>query len=269
MSLINEALKRAQRELNKRPFETPTPNQPKYQAPPTPKRQKKNTTPFLLVCALLFGATAAMLAVLVIEKPSTLSPKPKQRKIVALKEQPKKDSVVLTQQEPINTPEEIVFNNLLTEPKETPSIEEKGNLIIETALNDLNQPKIKKIVTNTPFLQEEPIIEEKTSIEQEYIETKQKLDQLSRIAKNTDRVEPKVLPHTFTPPAKDPINEFLDTLTINGIMYSGENSKVLLNNRVFTKNSVVHTRPMLTLSEIRPHELVFRSASGDIFRKEL
>lgn len=261
MSLINEALKRAQKELNRRPFEAPK-NQPKRNVPQ--KRQRRSLPLIPLVCALLFGACASVLAILLLETPiAPLAQKSKQKTELV-----KEYNLPVAKLPPVYTPPQTQEPTL--NPDETEAIASSAPLILKSTFETFPPGKFNTVIAANNIDSPPTTSNEEMSSEQKYLQAKEELEEITSKALATENTfENKALPHTMTPPAKDPIQEFLDTLTINGIMYSGDSSKVLLNNRVFTINSVVHNLPMLTLSEIHPHELVFRSSTGDFFRKEL
>ena len=74
--------------------------------------------------------------------------------------------------------------------------------------------------------------------------------------------------------AVDLTKQFLDTLTITGVMFGDEENKdkVLINNQVYTVNSIVDDIPELgkiRLDQIKPHEIILKDESGTEYRKSL
>lgn len=67
----------------------------------------------------------------------------------------------------------------------------------------------------------------------------------------------------------DPTLNTVNKLAVTGVMFSGETSKVIINNRVYTVNSVVHENPQLILKQVTPHEIVLADSSGIEYTKAL
>lgn len=66
----------------------------------------------------------------------------------------------------------------------------------------------------------------------------------------------------------DEVQSYVDSLNITGVMFNRQDSKVLINNRVFSINSVVNRDYRLMLRQIEPHTLVFTDDSGRRYTKE-
>lgn len=71
------------------------------------------------------------------------------------------------------------------------------------------------------------------------------------------------------PPPSDPvaIRSFLEESRISGIRMSGNDSRVLLNNRVHSVGSTVSHELGLSIEAIQPNEITFIDAAGTRYRK--
>ncbi len=71
------------------------------------------------------------------------------------------------------------------------------------------------------------------------------------------------------PPASNPaaIRTFLEESRISGIRMAGNDSRVLLNNRVHSIGSTVSAQLGLSIEAIQPNEIIFIDASGTRYRK--
>ncbi|OIO60325.1 MAG: hypothetical protein COZ46_05910 [Verrucomicrobia bacterium CG_4_10_14_3_um_filter_43_23] len=65
------------------------------------------------------------------------------------------------------------------------------------------------------------------------------------------------------------IEDYIEALDISGLKIAGENSKVLLNNRVYSIGSYIGYQLPVKIVEITPKELVFIDESGTEYRREL
>lgn len=84
--------------------------------------------------------------------------------------------------------------------------------------------------------------------------------------------------HTATPPpakaqdvaespAKEAVNAFLDSLHVSGVRASGADSKVLMNDRVYRLNEIVDRSLGLKLIKVAPDSLTFADAAGATYTK--
>ncbi len=81
-------------------------------------------------------------------------------------------------------------------------------------------------------------------------------------------------PAAVTRPAPDPtlpaderVNLFLDKLHVTGIRSSGNESKVLMNDRVYRVNDIVDRTLGLRLTQVRPGVLTFADERGVVYTK--
>ncbi len=61
--------------------------------------------------------------------------------------------------------------------------------------------------------------------------------------------------------------KFLDEINVRGVKLAGENSKVLMNNKVFRVHNTVNNEFMLKIMEIKQHEIVFVDHAGVTYTK--
>jgi len=78
-------------------------------------------------------------------------------------------------------------------------------------------------------------------------------------------------PDNLSAPAKEKapmtVVEFIDSLVVNGVRLSGKKSKVLLGSRVFRKNSVVNKKLKLKILEIKSGQIEFIDIDGITYTK--
>ena len=75
-------------------------------------------------------------------------------------------------------------------------------------------------------------------------------------------------PDTLAKPRADPrVNAFLDALRVPGILASASAPRVLLNNQVFKPGDIVDRTLNLRLTQITAHTLTFTDASGCEYEK--
>lgn len=78
--------------------------------------------------------------------------------------------------------------------------------------------------------------------------------------------EPTVLP-SVAPPPSEAVYAYLDKLQVMGIRSSGSDSKVLMNDRVYRVNDIVDRALMLKLTKVTPDSLTFVDANGVSYTK--
>jgi len=130
---------------------------------------------------------------------------------------------------------------------------------------DINEEMLQKFVSSAvdTFVKKEPK-EEKPAKEEGLIkplrDAQARLDKLSK--------ENKALKEkAATTKPSDPNQAYIDKLNITGVMFSGDKSKVLMDSRVLSINSVIKEDPKITLIEIQPHTLIFADESGRRYEK--
>lgn len=76
------------------------------------------------------------------------------------------------------------------------------------------------------------------------------------------------LPATVAAPKHDErVNQFIDTIRVAGIRSSGTESRVLMNDRVFRVNEIVERNFGLRLTKVEPNTLTFTDANGAVYVK--
>lgn len=63
------------------------------------------------------------------------------------------------------------------------------------------------------------------------------------------------------------VNQFIDTIRVAGIRSSGTESRVLMNDRVFRVNEIVERNFGLRLTKVEPNTLTFTDANGAVYVK--
>lgn len=89
---------------------------------------------------------------------------------------------------------------------------------------------------------------------------------LSTAQKTLDTIEqesqqPKKLP-------ENKVQRFIDSLSINGVMISKDESMVLINNQVFLKNATINPELNLQLIDIQPQKIVLQDNLGTTYNVE-
>lgn len=252
MSLITEALKRAQEELNRRnvtsyPFDTSRATKPSHQ---------KNKKPFVIfLCSGIFlGAITLLLLGLIIQPEPILG-------LLGYKSNPTPASAQIASTEaPLY---EASSNDTLTSDEkkltEALSSSEILNTLTEALLNKMASQQIANTSATEEALTTLPttIAASTTSSENA------KEDQ---IALNTSTLSQMA---SSLAPAQNSIETQLAKLKITGIMFSGPDSKVIIDNKILSLHSKVIDDPEVRLSEINSHELVFTDANGSLYKKKI
>lgn len=83
----------------------------------------------------------------------------------------------------------------------------------------------------------------------------------------TKEAEQKKLREKTAVVAKDPAEIFVDAIRVTGVMFADSNSRVLMNNRVFSIDDMVNSNPKLILRSIEPHKLTFTDDTGRRYTK--
>ena len=84
----------------------------------------------------------------------------------------------------------------------------------------------------------------------------------------TPEIIPAVAPPVSAPPKSDErIHLFVDAIRVTGIRSSGEDSRVLMNDRVFRVNDIVERNLGLRLTKVDPNVLTFTDSNGTLYTK--
>lgn len=67
---------------------------------------------------------------------------------------------------------------------------------------------------------------------------------------------------------QDPIEEYVQNLSITGVMIADDGSQVLINNQVYSTNAKIDPALNLELIDIKPHKLTIKAANGKVYTKE-
>ncbi len=70
------------------------------------------------------------------------------------------------------------------------------------------------------------------------------------------------------PPSRDPrVDAFVDTVKVKGILPSGTDSRVLMNDRVFRVNDIVERNLGVRLTKVESNALTFTDSNGAVYVK--
>ena len=71
-----------------------------------------------------------------------------------------------------------------------------------------------------------------------------------------------------TPPTSDPrAHAFIDAVKVKGILPSGTDSRVLMNDRVFRVNDIVERNLGIRLTKVESNALTFTDSNGAVYVK--
>ncbi len=254
MSLINDALKKAQRQ---RALEQSSDTAPITGAQPVSKRKQ----PLGAKTVLLIGAGALVLAVLsgvgtmlyLGDKPKTsATPAPKTHAPVAPTTTETPTIVVPT----AAPPTDAVATNPTPKPVATAPTSEKP---AESPAPKTEAPALAPIVEKTP--DPAPVVTQAPAVVEP-----------APISTPPAPVVTTAAPARPTRPAveakpDDRIQAYVDAIRVTGIRSSGNDSKVLMNDRVYRVNDVVERTSGLKLTKVESDSLTFTDAAGFVYVK--
>lgn len=265
MSLINEALKRAQEELKRRnsmpyPFDATNPSKELYQ---------KSKKPFLFfLCSGAFLGAVTILLLTLIVYPDLILQFFDSKPTPSIQTQLPTQVVSTT---PVIATAEASFNPAQTDGSlNQDAAEEKApsDLLQDSALFNTLTEMINKMVSQQAA--------SNTHSGEDAHSTSQIAAPTIQISQNIIKPqEDKISPSSplqeskNTLPQQDPIETFLSKLKITGIMFSGPESKVIIDNRIYSLQSKINDNPELRLLEINSHELVFEDVAGTTYKKKI
>lgn len=265
MSLINEALKRTQEELKRRnsmpyPFDIAT--------NPSKELYQKSKKPFLFfLCSGIFlGAVIILLLTLIIHPSPVLQ-------FFDSQSTPPIHTRLATETPtavPVLAATETLFNSAQTDDSYSQSIEEEAQLdsLQDSALYNTLTEMISKMVaqqaaSNTSSEEEDHIFSQKE------LSTIQVAQNITKPQETKADLADQLQESKSTFSQQNPIETFLSKLRITGIMFSGSESKVIIDNRIHCLQSKISDDPDLRLSEVNPHELVFTDPNGAVYKKKI
>lgn len=270
MSLINDALKRAEKKLDNN-----SPDKHQERTPSIPLHaSSKNNKRFIILLAggTLFLATLILLVTLL----SSPTPPPPINSVSIpipslVPTFPLTEEVLLEDSEEDTSPQEPTEEPLLSaidtdlEPTEE-SLPEKS-----TKSPDITSEMFENLVgfASKAFVKKTDTDSKKTTADEPPTTDESKINySLSTAQKTLEMLEAEALfqKHVHSPP--NPIQNFIDSLEITGVMFSNSESKVLMNNQVYSINSIINKKLMLELIEIHPHEITLKDGTGTEYRRE-
>ena len=243
MSLINDALKKAQRLRNEEPMGTQPPMSGAG-GPRVAKRSQPRTSQqvvMLAAAALVVVVLSVVVTVWLVNRPAAPKPAPP---VVAT---PAKPKPATDAPPPATTPAPVIAS-LANKPATTPLTEAPAPKPAEPA-----SPNI--ITLPPPALLPAPAAPITTASEP--------------TATPSLESKPAVAP---PPPAAEPkpderIHAFVDSIRVTGIRSSGDDSRVLMNDRVFRVNDIVDRGLGVRLTKVNPNSLTFTDANGATYVK--
>lgn len=284
MSLINDALKRAEKSLNDNSSDQHRERIPSFDFEPS-KRNNKLFLVALIGGTLFFSVLIALIMLLRSPAPTpkptpptpsttptlipeNLSGKEAPEAIVQVQETIEPESNENTLDGPINSeedPEELPP----TDPAE--SIEQSSTAEAPTtpqvgSKNDLNKEFVEGIVGLASRAFTGPPPSNKNS--QQAPEPEPKDYSLSTAQETLELLEKQAKNNKPADTPENPIHEFIQSLSITGVMIANEGSQVLINNHVYSNHSVIDSSLHLILSEIKPHSITLRDSTGKTYVKE-
>lgn len=297
MSLINDALKRVEQSLNDNSPDQKFKNQMPSYSMESSGRNKKLFFIAVIGGTLFFSILILLLVLIFSQSPSPSSPLPpystpnSTNAIINQPEESKKEkasSIDTLSKLPIQPIDavEIDQNDIISEreteepsenvssedaPKDSPpSTDSASKVTVPRDSNgkDLNEEFFESIVdlASKAFT----VDPKKTKAKNSNSESKngnnaltEENFTLSTAQSTLDKIQreselPKEAP-------KSKVQQFIDTLAVTGVMISKDDSMALINNRVFSKNSIVDSNFNLTLIEIQPQKIVLRDGAGVIY----
>lgn len=283
MSLINEALKRAEKSLNNNNSDQHKERIPSFDFEPSGKNKKLFYT-LVLGGTLFFSVLIALIMLLRSSPaPAQKTPPPNNQptpsfaaEILADKKEleateetqeptevPSESEIDEATIEDIDEPEESVASNPLESPTEE-------NPPASEANKNLNEEFIQGMVglasrafTGAPSVNKKP---EKTEESQKEVP---KQDYSLSTAQGTlEMLEEQAKNSKDASTVENPIQDFINNLSITGVMIADQGSQVLINNQVYLNHSVINPSLHLILTDIKPHEITLRDATGKTYIKD-
>ncbi len=280
MSLINDALKRAEKSLNNN-----SPDQHRERIPSfhvEPSKNNKKLFIIVLLGGILFFSTLIALIMVLRSKPeptsiNTLSNTSHDVAFVADVAVEKEDPVIQQLEEPIepennntttiNEPEKPISSNPITtstaanstvSPTANESQKDLSEEFVQGIVGLASRAFIKTPSSNTDSQKPQESVKE--SAKETYsLSTAQ--DTLTMLEKQVNNTTQYRIPN-------NPVQDFVQDLSITGVMIADDESQVLINNQVYTNNSIIDTSLNLKLIDIKPHKITIRDAMGKTYTKE-
>lgn len=298
MSLINDALKRVEQSLNDNSPDQRFPNKmPSY--PMEPSGRNKKLFFIAVVGGTLFFSILILLLVLIFSGSSSpssaLPPSPTPSSTNAMishtqesKEEKKSsiepssipslqqtDNLEENPSDSVNSiePQEASKNespDVTVDSKESPSSDTIPNVPTSDNSNDkdLNEEFFESVVNlaSKAFTLDPKKSKTNNSTESNKDKNENRTEEnftLSTAQSTLDKIQRESELQKEAPRSR--VQEFIDSLAVTGVMISKDESMALINNRVFSKNSIVDSKFNLTLIEIQPQKIVLKDGTGTTY----
>jgi hypothetical protein len=235
MSLINDALKKAQRQRTQTPYDVqpPVPG-----GGPVPKRGSPMAAQTIVLiaggCALLVVVSIGITIFLVRGK--TPAPAPTPAPVVAKIEPPS------PQPQPVAPKITAPLLPPLLPPIAPASVSEKS-----PATSEATSPKSPVVETKPEPKSPPPPVKTPVAVVEE---------------------APKKAPPPVTAPSEERVQAFLDAMRVAGVRASGADSRALLNDRVYRVNDLVDRTLNLRLTKVAADSLTFTDPHGVVYVKQ-
>lgn len=275
MSLINDALKRAEKSLNNNSSDQHKERIPSFHTEPS-KKSKKLFIVILLGGVLFFSTLIALIMVLRSEPKTPLKTPPTNipadTKFVAeINVEQEAPEVIQEPQElsepennsttVINEPEPSVPSNSTTSSAENATAEPQMDLndeFIQGIVGLASKAFTKTPSSNTNAQQSQEPVKENSKESFSLSTAQETLAMLEKQVNNSKT------PHILN----NPVQDFIQDLSITGVMIADDESQVLINNQVYTNNSTIEPSLNLKLIDIKPHKITIKDATGKTYTKE-
>lgn len=275
MSLINDALKRVENSINNN-----SPDKHKEQIPSFASSDKNKKLFFIALIGGTLFFTILILLITLIYSSSTPPLTPPNPIIPVfspdIQVDIEKPSQILQPQEPSESHENESISMGASPVSDTDndaanpalSVSQETNKLLE-GHKDINAEFFESIVglaskafVKTPNPDEKTKAQEPTQVEsRENYSLSTAQTTLNMIAEEHQSVK-KVNN------SQDPVRKFIDSLSITGVMISGKESMVLINNHVYFTDSIIDPLLNLTLVDIQPDRIVLKDFRGTTYPVE-
>jgi hypothetical protein len=254
MSLINEALKKAQRQRSDQPPGTvPVGDRVEY------RRQGMGTQTLILIGAgaAVLIVCSVVLTVFLVNRPSS-TPAPTAAATLASTTSSKAGTPATD----LNAPSPVIVAPVI--PKPVPAATESPESTIST-------PATSVAVAEPKTAETKPVAEPSASGVSTVAVPVAPATTVATVAA-PNPVAPAATPASTSPapgekPTQEQIQTFVDGIRVAGIRSSGGGSKVLMNDRVYRVNDVVNRTMGLKLLKVEPEQLTCADAAGVIYVK--
>lgn len=283
MSLINDALKRAEKSLNNNNSDQHKERIPSFDFEPQGKNKKLFYT-LVLGGTLFFSVLIALIMLLRSSPaPAQKTPPPNNQMTPSFASEILADKKELESTEETQEPTEGTSQSEVDE-ADIEDIDEPEESVLSDSLESLSEenptPKEANKNLNEEFIQGmvglasraftgAPSSNKTSEKSQESQKETPKQDySLSTAQVTLEMLEEQAKKSKDNSNEENPIQDFINNLSITGVMIADQGSQVLINNQVYSNHSVINQSLHLILADIKPHEITLRDATGKTYIKD-